>query len=143
MNITYTNTITPEEFNALRKAVGWGECKPERIHMAIERSDFLIAAQTDGQAVGMARVIHDGLQALIMDVIVMPEHQGQGIGKAMMARVMEYLGDVSRDGGIKINLMTAPDKVGFYERLGFERRPNEKLGPGMTQWIEKEDQPCQ
>jgi ribosomal protein S18 acetylase RimI-like enzyme len=40
----------------------------------------------------MARIIGDeGLYYYIQDVIVVPECQGRGIGKKLMARVMEYI----------------------------------------------------
>ena len=87
----------------------------------------------------MARVVQDGLQALIMDVVVLPEYQGQGIGKTLMVHVMEYLETASQGGGLFVNLMSAVDRVGFYEQFGFERRPNEKRRPGMTKWISGED----
>jgi N-acetylglutamate synthase-like GNAT family acetyltransferase len=139
MSITYTNTITIEEYNFLIEAVGWGTRNTERVQMALERSDFLIAAQIDGKTIGMARVLQDGLQALVMDVVVLPEHQGQSIGKTLMGYVMEYLNDASHNGGLFVNLMCAVDREGFYEQFGFERRPNEKRGPGMTQWLEKKE----
>lgn len=139
--ITYTDHINIEDYNRLREAVGWGTCKTERVRMALERSDYLTVAQSDGQTIGMARVMHDGLQALIMDVIVLPEHQGQGIGKTMMSHVMEYLYSESRNGGLFVNLMSALGKDGFYESFGFERRPNENRGPGMTHWIDRSETP--
>jgi N-acetylglutamate synthase-like GNAT family acetyltransferase len=137
--ITYTDHIAVDDYNVLSDAVGWGICKPYRVRMALDRSDFIIAAQEDGRTVGMARIMHDGLQALVMDVAVLPDYQGQGIGKTMMLRVMEYLNALSRDGGIFVNLMSASGKDGFYAQFGFERRPNDKRGPGMTQWIEKQE----
>ena len=137
MNVIYTNMLTVEAYNALHKSVGWDTCKPERVQMALGRADFLSAAYVENKAIGMARVMHDGLQALVMDVIVKPEYQGKGIGKTLMTYVMEYLADLSQDGGIKVNLISAPDKVGFYEQFGFIKRPTENLGPGMTLWLEK------
>jgi len=121
----------------LRIAVGWGECKPERVQMALNRSDFLIVATCKGQSIGMARVIHDGLQALIMDVMVLPEYQGAGIGKTLMQHVMEYLNALAADGCIYVNLMSALGREGFYEQFGFICRPNEARGPGMTQLLGK------
>jgi len=121
MNITFVNSITVEDYNILVEAVGWAARNPERVHIALERSDFLIAAQMDGKTIGMARVVQDGLQALVMDVIVLPEYQGHGIGKAIMRRVMKYLEDISHNGGIFVNLMSAVDRYSFYEQFGFER----------------------
>ena len=140
MNIIYVYTITVEEYNTLIEAVGWGTRHPERVRLAIERSDFFIAAQIGNQTIGMARVVQDGLQALVMDVVVLPEYQGKGIGKTLMVHVMEYLETASQGGGLFVNLMSAVDRVGFYEQFGFERRPNDKRGPGMTKWIEKKGQ---
>ena len=139
MNITYKNTVAFEDYNVLVEAVGWGTRNPEQVRMALKRSDFLISAQMDNKTIGMARVIQDGLQALVMDVIVLPEYQGRGIGKKLMKYVMDYLDDLSRSGGIFVNLMSAQGREGFYEQFGFERRPNEKRGPGMTKWISKGD----
>ena len=140
MMVTYINMLTVEDYNMLRKAVGWGSCNPTKVRMALDRSDFLISAQINGKTVGMARVIQDGLQALVMDVIVLLEYQRQRIGKIMMERLMEYLNGISRGGGIFINLMSAIDRDGFYGQFGFESRHNEKRGPGMTLWLDnKED----
>jgi GNAT superfamily N-acetyltransferase len=138
MSVAFTNQISVDDYNSLHIAVGWGACKPDRVSMALERSDFITVAQMDSLTIGMARIVHDGLQALVMDVIVLPEYQGRGIGKELMIHVMEYLDELSREGGIFVNLLSAQGRESFYEQFGFERRPNEKRGPGMTQWISKE-----
>ena len=52
---------------------------------------------------------------------------------------MEYLNEISRDGGIFVNLMSAVEREGFYEKFGFECRPNDKRGPGMTLWLDNEE----
>jgi GNAT superfamily N-acetyltransferase len=136
MNITYTNAITVEDYNMLIDAVGWGTRDPDKVRMALDRTDYLVVAQADNRTIGMARVMQDGLQALVMDVAVLPAYQKQGIGKEMMKRVMAYLDSISRDGGVFVNLMSALGRESFYQQFGFERRPNEHRGPGMTQWIE-------
>ena len=136
MNVTYTNILSVEDYNMLHEAVGWGSCNPDRVRNALARTDFLVVAQIDGNPIGMSRVIQDGLQALVMDVIVIPEYQGQGIGKTMMGRVMEYLNELSRGSGILVNLISAIGRAGFYEQFGFIQRPYENRGPGMTLWLE-------
>ena len=137
--VIYTDTLTVEDYNILHEAVGWGSCNPEKVRMALDRSDFLISAQINEKTVGMARVMQDGLQALVMDVIVLPEYQGQRIGKTMMERVMDYLTEISRGGGIKVTLISAVDRVSFYGQFDFEPRPSENRGPGMTLWLENKD----
>ena len=138
--VTYTDNLTVEDYNRLHESVGWGSRNPEKVRMALDRSDFLISAQVNEKTVGMARVMQDGLQALVMDAIVLPEYQGQRIGKTMMEHVMDYLTKISRGGGIKVTLISAADRVGFYGQFGFEPRPSENRGPGMTLWLDnKED----
>ena len=65
-----------------------------------------------------------------MDVIVLPEYQGRGIGKELMKHVTEYIDSLSRDGGVFVNLMSAQGREGFYERFGFERENDVIFIPG-------------
>ena len=139
MDIVYTDSLTAEEFNALRAGVGWKEHVPDRAALALTRSDFLACARDGERAVGMARVIHDGTQAFVLDVIVHPAYQKRGIGKALMERVMAFLRVLARGGDMKVNLLTTDANAGFYEPFGFERRPNEHWGPGMTNCISQSD----
>lgn len=37
--------------------------------------------------------------------------------------------------GATLGLMAAHDKEAFYEKFGFEQRPTNRLGAGMTQFI--------
>ena len=139
MEVTYVNTITAEDFNKLRKSVGWTEISARRAKTGIDNSAFIVAAICEGKTVGMARVVSDGgYIALIVDVIVLPEYQGKGIGKTMMNMVMQYINNSIISGeGIFVNLMAAKDKEPFYKKFGFIERPNEKYGAGMTLWIQK------
>jgi len=34
--------------------------------------------------------------------------------------------------------MSAKGRESFYEKYRFEKRPNDKFGAGMSQWIKKE-----
>ena len=137
MEITYTNNISAEENNMLREAVGWEVYRIDKLSVALERSDYIIAAYSDSKTVGMARVICDGLQALIIDVIVLPEYQGYGIGKTIMTLVMEYLESISHEGGVFVTLNAATGKETFYKKFGFIERPNDSRGAGMYQMIGK------
>jgi len=139
MEVTYVNSITAEDFNKLRKSVGWTEISAGRAKTGIDNSAFIVAAICEGKTVGMARVVSDGgYIALIVDVIVLPEYQGKGIGKTMMNMVMQYINNSINSGeGIFVNLMAAKGKEPFYKKFGFVERPNEKYGAGMTLWIQK------
>jgi len=46
--------------------------------------------------------------------------------------------DPAKEQGISVNLMSAKGREPFYEKFGFNVRPNENRGAGMDQWIQKE-----
>ncbi len=137
MDIRYNNSITVEDYNALVESVGWAKRNDDNVLKALNRSDFIVSALLDDKTIGMARVIEDGLQALIMDVIVLPEYQNKGIGNELMKKVMAYIDTLAKNGGIFVCLMSAKGREKFYEKYGFIQRPNEKFGCGMTQYISK------
>ena len=73
--------------------------------------------EATGRLAGFARVITDFVfKALVLDVIVQPEHRGTGLGKALMDAVVEHpdLKDV-----LHFELYCRPELVPFYQRWGF------------------------
>ena len=139
MNITYTNTISVEDYNALRISAGWSELIAEQAQAGLNGSTFVIAAKDGGKIVGTARLLWDGgYGSLIKDVLVLPEYQGKGIGKYMMEQIFSFLQAQMKPGwGVSVDLMAADGKEGFYEKLGFVSRPRDRRGPGMDMWITK------
>ena len=140
MNIFYANDISVEDYNALRQSAGWGAVNPEQAEASINGSTFVIAAKDSGKTVGTARLLWDGGNAaLIKDMLVLPEYQGKGIGSEMMERILSYLKERMKPGwGVSIDLMSAIDKEGFYEKFGFVIRPRERRGAGMDLWLNKD-----
>ena len=115
MNITYTNMLTVEEYCVLRKSVEWSVISENVVQQALNKSDFIISATINGVKVGMARLITDWTQALIMDVIVHPDYQGNGIGKTMMHKAMEYIADHLLNGQrVLVNLNATKGRESFY-----------------------------
>jgi GNAT superfamily N-acetyltransferase len=117
-------------FYALFESTGWNteyQLDEQRLYEAITHSWYMVSAYHDGVLVGFGRIISDGvLHALIIDVIVLPEYQLKGIGRAIMDRLVDYC----RTWNIKdIQLFCAKGKTVFYEKLGFSRRPDD--APGM------------
>jgi len=129
---------TAEEYNRLRKAVGWGTYQEVVIEKALPNSLYGVCAYQAGELVGMARIIGDGgMVYYIQDVIVLPDYQRRGIGTQMMDQVMAYLRAHASQNTI-IGLMSAKGKEAFYEKYGFTNRPTDKLGSGMTLFWKKE-----
>ena len=70
---------TVEEYVRLIAAVGFRPRQREAIALALQHSWFSVCAESEGEAVGMGRVIGDGgLHLYLTDVIVHPAPQRRG-----------------------------------------------------------------
>ena len=101
--------------------------KPADVETSLAASWYGVSVYEDERCVGMGRVLSDGIvYALILDVIIAPEHRGGGLGSAVMERL---LARCRRQGIRDVLLFAAPGTAPFYERLGFQRRHTD--APGM------------
>ena len=134
----YSNDLSPEEYSLLRSAVSWLPLADEQVRSALENSDFIIACHNHGMIAGCARIFWDkGYIAYLADVMVRPEYQGQGIGSRLVQECISYIDSQLKKGWrIKIVIVSAKGKESFYEKFGFQIRPNDFFGPGMDQWRE-------
>lgn len=136
--ITFGDNISVEHYNELRESVGWNAIKPHRAEIGLSNSVCFIA-EDEGKAIGMARLITDGgYVSCIFDVIVHPEYQKRGIGTQLLKNVMDYIWEhLEEDETQVICLFAKKGKENFYSKFGFEERPNEISGAGMSQRIKK------
>lgn len=134
--LKYNNELSVKEYCALRSAVHWQPLAEEQAQSGLNNSDFIVACRDDGNIVGCARIFWDkGYIAYLADVMVWPEYQKQGIGKKLVSECIAYIDKQLKDGWrIKIVVVSAKGKEQFYEKLGFELRPNEQDGAGMQVW---------
>jgi len=89
---------------------------PERHLRLLAGSDrILLAIDTaTGQVVGFVTALTDGeLSGFIPLLEVLPDYQGQGIGQALMTKMLERLAAFPN-----VDLRCDPDLVPFYERFG-------------------------
>jgi RimJ/RimL family protein N-acetyltransferase len=99
----------------------WGRWRTEHdIRRQIATAWRVIGAyDAAGAMVGLARAISDGGSAYLADVYVLPAHRGRGLGKAIVAMMVE-------DGlgaGFRWMLHTS-DAYGLYRQFGFESPPD-------------------
>ena len=137
MTIEFRDILTADSYNNLRKSAGWTEVEQRQAQVGINNSAFLIAAYDGEECVGCLRVVSDGgYTAIIVDVLVLPEYQKSGIGKEMMTRAITFLQKPLEKGQmVMVNLMAAQGKEPFYDKFGFEARPNQKSGAGMVMYL--------
>ena len=126
---------TPEAFIHLRSKIGWGETAFEMAKKSIECSLFHVTIYFRSQLVAMGRVVGDGaMYFYVQDVIVDPEHQGQGLGKEVMESIESFL-TINAKKGSTIGLLAAQGKEDFYKAWGYLDRTGAPLGRGMCKFI--------
>jgi ribosomal protein S18 acetylase RimI-like enzyme len=117
---------TTDQFFELFETTGWNtkyELNKDELYTALKNSWYCISVYDNEKLVGFGRIICDGIvHALILDVIVLPERQGEGLGK----KIMDKLVSKCKKHKIRdIQLFCAKGKREFYEKLGFEIRPED------------------
>ena len=136
--LVFTNMLTAEEYCELRAAVQWQPIAKDQAQSGLDHSDFIVACRNEDGIVGCARIFWDkGYIAYLADVMVKPEYQGKGIGKQLVESCISYIqGQLWEGWRIKIVIVSAKGKEGFYEKFGFQIRPNDNDGAGMQMWCQ-------
>ncbi len=121
--------LTADEFITLWKTVWDGAPAYDQTRLALEHTLFRVSVFDDDKIVAMARVIGDmGLNYYIKDVVVRPEYQKKGIGRTLINEILRFVkenGVVGTD--IFVELCAVPDKIPFYEKLGFKSNEAQRL----------------
>jgi GNAT superfamily N-acetyltransferase len=122
---------TVSEYQRLRRAVGWSEVSDEGAVVGLKNALYSVVLLHGGLTVGCGRVVGDGgLYFYVQDIIVLPEYQRLGLGRLIMDKVMDYLRGRAAPGAF-VGLMAAKGVARFYERYGFNVRPDDAPGMGM------------
>jgi ribosomal protein S18 acetylase RimI-like enzyme len=93
-----------------------GKRDPDELRQAFMASYAAITVHDDAKLIGLARALCDGqYQAAIYDVVILPEYQGQGVGREIMRRLRDMLPVKN------VILYAAPGRQGFYAKLGYKK----------------------
>lgn len=101
---------------AILERVGMAHHAPEIHARAFAASHTTIFLYRAGQLIGFGRALSDGVyQAALYDCAVLPELQGQGLGRLLLEHLLASLTHCN------VILYATPGKEGFYQALGFRR----------------------
>lgn len=121
--ITYeiNGALTPEEFISVLKASTLGERRPvddiECMRGMVDNSNLTVCAKKGNKVIGVARSVTDfSYCCYLSDIAVDKEYQHQGIGKELIRKTKEQLGN-----RCKLILLSAPAAVDYYPKLGFKK----------------------
>ena len=132
------NSLTYQEYISLRSVVGWNNFSEEQASNSISNSVYNIKVVDDNKTIAMGRLIGDGMYYLLVDIIVSPEFQGNGIGSKIIDMLLAYVDNKTPIGGrSSVQLIAEKDKEDFYIKKGFKLIPHEFCGSGMRKIIRK------
>jgi|ERR1700730_1672889 len=118
--ILWTDDLTRidwDEVSALYRAAPLGDKSPGDLALVFRNSMFRAFAFDTGRLVGAGRALADGRDcSYICDIAVHPAHQGRGLGKQIVARLVRLSASHR-----KIILYAVPGREAFYQRFGFRR----------------------
>jgi GNAT superfamily N-acetyltransferase len=108
-------TIDWDELSQLYRIAPLGEKPPDALRTVFGNSMFRCFCYAGDALVGAGRALADGLDcAYIADVAVHPDHQGRGLGREIIQRLV-----TASRGHKKIILYANPGAEPFYAKLGF------------------------
>lgn len=131
------NELSPDLYLYLYRSVGWDAPGLDQIEKALEGSLATFCACDGNMPVGMARLIGDGgMSFYIKDFAVLPDYQGQGVGRALMNAMESWIEKQLKPGwAVSLELISSKGREAFYEKFGFEQRPNDWDGAGMMKMV--------
>ena len=111
------DAIDWRDVETLYRLAPLGNKSAAHLQTVFTNSRFRCFAFERGKLVAAGRALSDGADcSYVCDVAVLPDYQGHGLGKQVVARLVQ----MSR-GHKKIILYAVPGKEAFYRKLGVER----------------------
>ncbi len=127
VDISLSDIIGTEEVLQLYRANKWSSAEKSGPLMAgLRNSHSLVTARASGQLVGLGNALSDGhLVVYYSHMLVHPSFQGQGIGRKMMAALLQKYESFHQQ------MLTADGRaIEFYRSMGFVR-----AGKTEPMWI--------
>jgi N-acetylglutamate synthase-like GNAT family acetyltransferase len=121
ITLTIVDAWPYEEICTLYQSADWTQptFSPEQIEKILKHSFCFAVAEHDGHAIGMGRVISDGVSdGYLQDIVVLPQWRNQGIGTLIVTKLIQEC----HDHDIKwLGIIADPGTEYFYRKFGFAR----------------------
>lgn len=135
MTDEYTTSVevpAVEDYCRLRRISGLTPRSETAAAAGLPNTVVGVVVRHGDHAVGMGRVVGDGLCYQLVDIAVDPDHQGRGLGKAIVSRLMTELRQLA-PAEAYVSLIADGDARHLYAQYGFS--PTAPASIGMAQWI--------
>lgn len=92
----------------------------ERIQKMLDYANLIVTAWHKGKLVGIGRALTDYCYCCYLsDLAVDKEYQKTGIGKTIIERIKEIIGEETA-----LILLSAPNAMDYYPKVGFDKVEN-------------------
>ncbi len=125
---------TVADYRRLREQAGLSPKSLPAAERGLPNSLFAVQVlAADGEVVGMGRVIGDGgCFYQVVDIAVLPAHQGHGLGKRVMAAIAAWLAAEVPESGY-VSLLADGRAQDLYRQFGFLPTAPASIGMGWKQ----------
>lgn len=108
-----------ETYRHLRQAAGLSPKTTEAAERGLPHTLFGVQILCGGEPVAMGRVIGDGgCFYQVVDIAVLPEHQGRGLGKTVMREIADYIAREVPESAY-VSLLADGQAYRLYQQFGF------------------------
>jgi predicted N-acetyltransferase YhbS len=126
-------TPATEDYLRLRVESGLSPKSEDGAAAGLPNTYCAVVIKHDGKAIGMGRIIGDGgLFFQVVDIAVQPAHQGKGLGKIIMTRLLAALRRKAPSGAY-VSLIADGDAKHLYAQFGFV--PTAPASIGMATYV--------
>lgn len=123
-----------DDYLRLRRSAGLTPRSVAAAEAGLPNTVIGVVVTHEDRAIGMGRVNGDGLFYQVVDIAVEPAHQGKGVGKMIMARLMEELRRIA-PAEAYVSLIADGKANELYAQFGFAATAPASFG--MAQWLNK------
>lgn len=121
-------TPSVKTYQALRVGAGLSGKSDEAAARGLPNTLFAVLIIQESQPVGMGRVIGDGgCFYQVVDIAVLKEHQGRGLGKRIMAEILNYIEAHVPPSGY-VSLIADGQAQDLYAQFGFVHTAPRSVG---------------
>lgn len=107
-------------YQTMRVACGLSAKTDEACDIGLNNSLYSVMVKEGGNIIGMGRVIGDGgCFCQVVDICVIPEKQGKGIGRIIMENIANFI-NAKLPSSCYISLIADGNASHLYEKFGFK-----------------------
>lgn len=120
------------DYLRLRLVSGLSPKTAQAAAAGLPKTVFAVTVRWGDEVVGMGRIIGDGgLFFQVVDIAVEPTHQGRGLGKAIVARLVDHLRNHAPSSAY-VSLVADGEAHRLYSQFGFKPTAPRSIGMALV-----------